>query len=73
MSFVHFVIVEGISRLCALIQSIIKMMHGAGTIFLFCEFGEQLSGRFDEVNGEIGQLKWYTLPNSIILGNNQFN
>lgn len=31
-------------------------------VFMFCEFGEQLRRRFDEINNAICDLDWYTFP-----------
>lgn len=31
-------------------------------IFLFCEFGERLTKRFDEIDDEIFDWDWYAFP-----------
>lgn len=31
-------------------------------IFLFCEFGERLTGRFNEIDQQVNQCDWYTFP-----------
>lgn len=31
-------------------------------IFLFCELGERLTGRFNEIDNEIFGCDWYTFP-----------
>lgn len=31
-------------------------------IFLYCEIGEKVTQKFDEINYEIGQFDWYSFP-----------
>lgn len=36
-----------------------------GSIFIFCELGERLTGRFAEIDNEMCSSDWYTFPMDI--------
>lgn len=39
-----------------------EIMYAFAELFVFCEFGEQISIRFEDLNNEICKFDWYLLP-----------
>lgn len=44
------------------IDVLIKSCYAFGVIFSICEFGQQLSNRFDEIHSSIWELDWFSFP-----------
>lgn len=44
------------------IDVVIKACYAFGVIFSICEFGQQLSNRFDEIHSSIWELDWFLFP-----------
>lgn len=40
------------------------MVWSTAVIFCACEFGEQLSETFDQINNSYDQLSWYSFPSN---------
>lgn len=45
-----------------IIVLVVQMVWSFATIFGVCEFGESLSGSFQEINDTYNQLAWYLFP-----------
>lgn len=44
------------------IDVVIKSCYAFGVIFSICEFGQQLSNRFDEIHSSIWEMDWFLFP-----------
>lgn len=49
----------------AVVSIFILMFWSFAANFLFCEFGEQVTRKFNQLNDIICQSEWYLLPNDI--------
>lgn len=45
-----------------LINPIMIIFWAFATVFLYCEFGDNVSSRFDEINDAIYESNWHSLP-----------